>query len=61
VTDPDDLELPRPAPSPGFRGALGRRVGAVRPPGPPPAALRALVLGLVIAGTVLLLLALTQI
>jgi hypothetical protein len=57
----DDLQLERPTPDPGFRGVLGRRVGAAWTPPPRPAALWAWVAGLAAAGCALLIVALTQI
>ena len=57
----DVLERERPAPSPGFRGALGRRLSAAWLPPARPAHLWRWVVGFAALGVLLLLVAAAQI
>jgi hypothetical protein len=61
MNEDDDIVLEHPLPDPGWRGALGRRLGAGFPPSSRPARLGGWIGGLAAGGGVLLLVALTQV
>ncbi|MDX6658742.1 MAG: hypothetical protein QOH62_3535 [Solirubrobacteraceae bacterium] len=61
MSEDEDIVLEQPLPDPGWRGALGRRLGAAFAPPSRPARLGHRIGGLTLAGGILLLVAVTQV